>query len=349
MAAPTVDDLVQALVELYRSLQTRLTADVARALSSGIDDPDWTVTKLAAVTQLRRRTEQVLARMQATSDLQVQQAILLAVQRGSAQAEAELEKLAGIQPPPIPSLTGSAAVTAMTRELALLLRSTHTQILRWTLDTYRTVVAETGLAATLTGVRTRRQAAQDVWERFLDRGITGFVDKAGRHWELASYVEMAVRTGTQAAMTQAHVDRLRDAGRDLVVVSDSPRECGLCRPWEGQVLLLSGTGEAPSLVAARAAGLFHPNCTHSISLYIPGITPIHRAVSDSAGDEAKQRQRVIERHIRKWKRRSSAAIDPVAVRAAKRKVQQWQAGLRAHIAEHNLKRLSYREQIGKAR
>ena len=34
-----------------------------------------------------------------------------------------------------------------------------------------------------------------------------FVDKAGRKWELASYVEMATRTGNVHAALQGHIDR----------------------------------------------------------------------------------------------------------------------------------------------
>ncbi|MFI6909889.1 phage minor capsid protein [Nonomuraea sp. NPDC050394] len=370
MAAPTVDDLVTTLLDLYTGVERRLARDIATSLRADIDSPDWAQAKLRELTALRRRIEVILAKLGQDSDDRVRQAIALAAQRGGQQALRELQIQADAPLPDLASaleaLPGIGALIRLARELALTLRSTHTQILRWSLDVYREVIARAALPDVLVGVQTRRQAAQHAWESFLDKGITGFTDTAGRRWELASYVEMAVRTGTHQAMRQGHMDRLVDAGEDLVIVSDSPRECELCRPWERRVLSLSGqTGRVlredeivddriiavnvVPIAVARAAGLFHPNCTHSTSLYLPGVTRVDNAVHDPDGYEAKQRQRAIERHIRKWKRRSAGALDPLAKRRADTKVREWQTALRAHIDEHGLKRLRYREQIGRAR
>lgn len=373
MAAPSIDDLVRTLVDLYARAELDLARDIATSLKAGIDSPRWASEKLIAVTALRMQAQRILAKLAVDSEGAVRQAVALAVQRGGRRADAELGRL-GDTPPRGQGarlvrqvLPGNPALLRMARELAFTLRSTHTQILRWQLDTYRKVIAETALPHALLGTQTRRQAAQRAWDRFLDKGITGFQDRAGRRWELASYVEMAARTGTHQAMRQAHADRLTDAGEDLVIVSDSPRECELCRPWERKVLSLSGRNAGRVLredeivddriiavnvvpiAVARAAGLFHPQCTHSTSLFLPGVTKVDNATSDPDGYEAKQRQRAIERHIRRWKLRSAGAIDPVAKKKADAKVREWQGALRAHIDEHGLKRLPYREQVGRAR
>jgi len=178
---------------------------------------------------------------------------------------------------------------------------------------------------------------------------------------------MAVRTSVGRAATEAHMRTLSDAGIDLVIVSDAPRECPLCRRWEGKVLTIGGPdGErevevkhavedgrmvrvrvAGSLDAARLAGLQHPNCRHSVSAYTPGLTTVEQAESDPASYEAGQRQRAIERNIRKYKRREAAAITPEAQRAARLKVRQWQGAMRDHLAAHpDLRRLRAREQPG---
>lgn len=121
-----------------------------------------------------------------------------------------------------------------------------------------------------------------------------------------------------AAQRQKATCGRRKAPGDLVTASNAPRECPLCRPWEGKVLTISGpdgahavevehaiedgrtvrVNVAGSLDAARRAGLQHPNCRHSVSAYTPGITRTDNATSDPAGDEAGQRQRAIERNIR---------------------------------------------------
>jgi len=132
-------------------------------------------------------------------------------------------------------LAGLRAIEALTQETLGNVLATHTGILRSTMDAYRSVIAESS-SGVLLGDQTRRQAAQAALNRFAQKGITGFVDSAGRGWSMESYTEMALRTGCGRAAVQGHVDRLTANGLDLVIVSDAPRECPLCRPWEGKVL-----------------------------------------------------------------------------------------------------------------
>ncbi|MGX1274896.1 phage minor capsid protein [Streptomyces phaeoluteigriseus] len=116
----------------------------------------------------------------------------------------------------------------------------------------------------------------------------------------------------------------------------------------------AGAGPTPTLAAmacaltppARAAGLFHPNCRHSLSAYLPGVStrPPHHATPGMTYEDT-QRQREIERHIRAWKRRQAAAMDEAARRRAGVYVRKWQAAIRKHVAEHpDLRRKPQREQ-----
>jgi hypothetical protein len=92
------------------------------------------------------------------------------------------------------------------------------------------------------------------------------------------------------------------------------------------------------------------DCRHSLSAYIPGVTKAPTHTADPEGDKARQRQRQIEREIRRWKLRAEAAIDPAAAKPAKAKVRAWQARLRDHLKAHpELRRQPPREQIGVAR
>src|SRR5690606_11018980 len=258
------------------------------------------------------------------------------------------------------------AVDRLAEHTVTLLDDRNRSILRTVEDRYRAVVAEV-TATPLLGTGTRRQATQDAMRRWADQGVTSFVDVSGRRWQLTSYAEMAVRTSVGRAAVEAHTRTLTDLGVDLVIVSNSPRECPLCRPWERQILTLSGPAGARtvevehateddvmvpvrvagSLDEARAAGLQHPNCRHSTSAYTPGITKVGNADPDPEGYEAGQRQREIERTIRKYKRRAAAAVDPVEERAANAMVRKWQQSMRDHLAAHpDLRRLRHREQEG---
>ncbi|WP_275463368.1 phage minor capsid protein [Streptomyces noursei] len=362
-----VEPLAERTRDLYAAAEERLLGIVARQLADGLDAPGWVERKLATVQAVRRASQAVVDELGKAVSLDVFEAVADAYNTGHRAAVAELGALPDDARRLVDDVTPQAqAVDRLAQETVDLLTDRHRSILRAVDDGYRGIVAEV-TATPLLGTGTRRQATQDAMRRFADQGITSFRDSAGRRWQLTSYAEMAVRTSVGRAATEAHMRTLTEAGVDLVIVSSSPRECPLCRPWERKVLTVGGPdGErtveaehatedgrmirvnvAGSLDQARRAGLQHPNCRHSISAYTPGITRVDDAESDPAGYEAGQRQREIERGIRKWKNREAAAVTPEAQRAARAKVRQWQGTMRDHLAAHpDLRRLRHREQPG---
>ena len=79
------------------------------------------------------------------------------------------------------------------------------------------------------------------------------------------------------------------------------------------------------------------NCRHTLDLYVPGITrPREKASYEPEAYEALQKQRYMERGVRRWKRREAVAITPEEQRLTKAKRKEWQAGLRGHIKAANL-------------
>jgi hypothetical protein len=190
-----------------------------------------------------------------------------------------------------------------------------------------------------------RVMADHTLQQAAGRGITGFADSRGREWGLRPYVEQTVQHQAGRAAIEGFTDRLAADGDDLVIVTESPHPCPLCDPWEHRVLSASGaSSKYPSMATARAGGLFHPNCHHTIFAWFPGFTWPPNSLHNLPGTyEATQRQRDIERHIRSWKRRAEAALDPVTEVKAKAKVREWQARLRTHLAAENLTRSRQRE------
>ncbi|UUN29435.1 phage minor capsid protein [Streptomyces sp. FIT100] len=362
-----VEYLAAHTADLYADAEQRLLALVAQQLAAGLEAPGWAVAKLAALGPLRRAADMLLGTLAGQVSDEVRQVVAEAYDSGRTSALEELGVLSDEDRRTVAERTpGTQAVDRLAAETAELITSTHRSILRAVLDGVRDIVARV-TATPLLGTGTRRQATQDAMRQFADRGITAFRDRAGRRWQLTSYAEMAVRTSVARAATEAHMTTLAAAGVDLVVVSNSPRECPLCRPWERKVLSINGpdgprtvevehatidgrmirVNVAGSLDEARRAGLQHPNCRHSVSSYTPGLTRIENATPDPAGYEAGQRQREIERHIRKHKRRAAAAVTPEGKPAAEAKVRQWQGAMRDHLAAHpDLRRLRHREQPG---
>jgi hypothetical protein len=218
-----------------------------------------------------------------------------------------------------------------------MIAKTSFNILRDVDDTFRTIQAEVATGV-LSGVETRKQIAQRMLNKFADSGVASFTDKLGRVWEMAAYAEMATRTVTARAALQGHVDRQSEAGRDLVVVS-SHGGCPICRPWEGRILSISGVSKQyPSLADAQSAGLFHPNCSHSITGYIPGLTVLEDKPQRTPEQyEYTQRQRANERAIRQWKRRETVALTPEEAQKARAKIQAYQQRQREMLNEYENK------------
>lgn len=255
------ENLAAEVVGHYQEAERQLLERISRNLAKGIDAPHWAEQKYAQLFAYQKQTERLIADLRVKAASGVSTAITTAYERGGLSAVADMSSM-GV--PVVEHLAGLRAVEAMAQETLGYVNATHPRILRSTMDAYRaaieagskqafvgsmervaaseaarTIVAEKG-AQVLLGTQTRRQATQAALDAFAKKGITGFIDKSGRGWNLESYVETAMRTGCGNAAVQGHVDRLTENGLDLVIVSDAPRECPTCRPWEGKVLSIGG-------------------------------------------------------------------------------------------------------------
>ena len=358
----TPDDAARhakSVADIYAEATHAILRIVAQRLARGIDQPGWAEHKAAELLQLRREAQRAVDRIAGATEREAQAILRAAYGDGADQGDRDLRDLTrdlvakGRRAPRLQvAATNIDTVDALARELVGQLHATIPNAVRWAQDVYRQVIAQTiGVAAA--GVETRRAAAARALARFASVGVDGFTDRRGRSWQLETYAEMAARTALIRASNAGTANRLLRSGRDLVRVSDHLEECPLCRPFEGKVFSLTGTStEHPPLDKAIAGGLFHPNCRHSIAAYVPGLSRPVRPSTDDDGYELRQEQRKLERRVRHAKRRL-AAVDglgtAVQVRRERDKVRAAQARLRAFVAEHDRKRLPYREQIGRAR
>ena len=324
----------ETIREIYAEAETNMLGKVARRLERGIEQPGWAEHKLAEITALNKEIGVEVADLRKQSP-EILAAIEAAYADGAAVGAATLiaanltDLTADIR------YAGGMASRTLAAATVDALESTHFRVLRTAQDVYRNTISE-AVGQVVTGPDTIRQAVQSALNRFADSGVTGFVDTAGRNWDLTSYTEMAVRTATSNAADQGHLDKLQANGQDLVIVTAHGGCCPLCGPWENRVLSISGqSADYPSVFNAKAAGLKHPNCRHHLDLYIEGVTTPSEVTYDPAGYKAEQKQRYNERAIRRWKRREVAAITPEEQLKASTKRKQWQAAQRAHIKDAN--------------
>lgn len=230
--------------------------------------------------------------------------------------------------------------------------------LRYSEDIFRQVIFKTGTLMKGAGL-TLPKAIDKATSTFLDNGIQSIQYKNGANVNIASYSEMALRTQSQRVAFHSAGLRREEYGTRLVMIDSIGSSCGLCAPWQGRVYIddtyqMSGPAHAgyPMLSEAYSGGFGHSNCRHDVYTYYEGINeppapPTTQEVEDSKNNyNAEQKQRALERNVRKWKRRSIGAIAPESKTFADGKIKEWQGQIRQHLKENPFLRRDYgREKI----
>ena len=184
--------------------------------------------------------------------------------------------------------------------------------------TYTALDAATG--EVVTGVSSWNQALRHATDRLKDRGITGFIDHAGRQWSAEGYVAMDIRTTMFNTGRAAVWETNQSFGNDLYSVSYHNGARPLCYPYQNKVI--SSTDNARTVVDldgneievlaqsatsyGQPAGLFGINCKHYPTPFIPGVSviegqPQSKEENDKTYAES-QEQRGLERKMREQKR-----------------------------------------------
>lgn len=93
-----------------------------------------------------------------------------------------------------------------------------------------------------------------------------FVDSSGHEWKARDYFTMNVRTNAMRVYNDVLAGNIASEGNDLAQITrHGDPHCARCFPWEGRIVSITGkTKDYPTYEQARAAGCFHPNCTHRL-------------------------------------------------------------------------------------
>lgn len=359
MAVSPIDGeekIINDIRRTYAEAERAVIEKIASYVQGGkMDLPNWEERKLALLRDLNQEVrEEVVQDVLGGAKEDVREAIDEAYKDGAKDSAQALIKAKGADQVPVTGdLTevDQESVKALSRGITDRLNNVDIRVLRTAEDKYREVIANASRQG-ITGAVNRRQVAQQALNEFANRGVTGFVDSNDRRWNLSSYTEMATRSTMGRAQINGSMNRAQQNDHDLMIVGTSYEPCEVCMPWEGRILSVSGESDQyPSVQEAEDAGLWHPNCTHSISPYIPGVTEKPEIEEEKKHERYKERQqqRYNERQIRKWKRRKSAAITEEDKQYAQSKITEWQKEQKDFIERTDRYRKYEREQIGQAR
>lgn len=366
----TVDQMAAGVLVVYAAAEARLVTGSAVLVRAAIANPALASSLRGRLDRLALETShEVMAKVHTLAN----QVAATAARNGDAAAAREVRALEQS----VKTFTASPVakilphnVTAsrlIAEDLGSRLTAAAQRITRFSDDAYRAATAG-GALVQINPARdivndaltraTPAEAQAQAWRELTSRGVTGFTDKAGREWNLATYVEMATRTATQRAYNASHRERLTLAGITLFTPSTTGRPCPLCAPWEGMVLSDSGAGTvevdghtvtvAATIEEAYAAGFGHPNCRHTLLAYLPGFTqmvPNQWTADDEAKYRETQKLRALERTVRQARQVQGAAITDTGRQQAVRDVRAAQANVRAFINTSGLNRRTRREQL----
>lgn len=361
--------LSQPMVNIYNDLEIQLIQAVSRLLSR---DPQlltsesimqWQIEKLALMGSLTRETARIISNNTGISDDMIWELFqtlgLDAIEEEEhLLLEAYGQGLLALDEPPVFAAQDSIILQILESyqsQARNIFNLTNATLLSQTSQFYRDVIART-TADVLAGIETPRQALRSSLAQWSERGIPALVDRSGRRWGAQEYVTMVIRTTANNVVNEMQDARFDAWGVDLIEISSHLGARPLCAPYQGRIFSRSGqSGRYPAFSTTsygHPAGLFGVNCGHRQYSYIPGFSrktyqPYPKRRNDEIYEQS-QKQRSLERSIRRAKRRLGAMEawgDETGINRAKTLLKRRQKAMRDFIDETGRTRRRDREQV----
>ncbi len=292
--SPLSDAQARRLIKLYDEAEREILKEVNRLL---LKNPES--YSMAWQKTILRRVQQIRADLLAGSRTWCQEAIPDSYMKGVSWADAD--PLAGNK-----VLAGFGSIHQQAAQV--LAENTYSRFVgvdqivgRRIDDVFRSVALE-NIKGSVIGYHTTKQAARRIKADLAERGITGFVDRAGHEWDMSRYAKVVAQETTNQSFRQGTLNRFQELGHDLVRLSSHSGSCPRCIPFEGRTFSLSGNDtQFPSLDEARAGGVFHVGCLHVLSLAREEVDRFTGRLQGKEGEGARQAE--IDRLAKKagWK------------------------------------------------
>lgn len=353
----------QQIVDAYSALQDQIFKVIINTLKDGdyrhVDKGDvvlWQAEQLQKLGQLNQETMQLMA----SADGLSKAAIVDLVKFNGLQVQDEVDnEIQALTNEPVPvsndvQLLLNGIVSQTWDDLqnnineSLVTRNYGASSVS---HVYRQILTES-TAATVSGLLTHQDAVESAVYRAVDRGLpTKLVDKAGRNWSLEGYARAVVNTTVNHTYNAVRLQRMKDFGMHLALMSSHPNSRPACAWIQGHVVNLVPP-ESPDYNDkydsifnhgyGTPAGTQGVNCRHHLFPFVPGVSVNHQPQYDPEeaikNGKLVQQQRARERAIRAAKHRLRAAEelgDVQMVNQTKTLLRARQGKLREFIKDTN--------------
>ncbi|WP_051280660.1 phage minor capsid protein [Anaerovorax odorimutans] len=369
MLRPTyIDNLPNNLVDLYSQAETDIIIDIARRLTTYdffIPSAEHQFRKLQDMGLLY---DEILKKLTATTGIAKEQLESLIKEAGAETLKHDdsIYRKAGKTPTPLDSNP------AMQLTLAAGIKKTNSLFENLTRTTANTATKQFENALDriymqiTSGAFDYNSSIRMVVKDLASKGVATVQYSSGH----IDYMEVAVRRATVTGVNQTAAKlqeaRADEMGSDLVETTAHAGARPEHQLWQGKIFSRSGKHpKYPDFVSSTGygtgEGLCGWNCRHNFFPYFEGISEpaYNKAELEEMNAknytyngqamteyEATQRQRHIERQIRKWKR-EYAGMEAVGMPTDESisKISAWQRTQKDFIKQTGLKRQTEREQI----
>jgi hypothetical protein len=360
-----LEGLSDEIIEIYSQLETDILQDMARRiarLGKITDATKWQAQMLAEAGGLKKNIGRILAKYDKAIIKQVKDTFTEALET-SAKNDNRIFKAA----------TGRTVSAPNAQAMLSTIQKCHSDLSRLTLTTAATTQTQFVQQANRVYMNVQSAAfdydtsMKDAADELAKRGITTVQYENGKPVtrSIESAVRMNILTGVNQTAANQTLNNCEYLDCDLVETSAHIGARPEHEDWQGQIFSRSGKNPnyRPFSVCelGSVTGICGVNCRHSFYPYFEGMAEHYtekdldemadEKVSYSGHEmtryEAEQRERQIERSIRKYKRQAmtqeAAGADNTA---ARRKLGEWQAKARDFTKQTGIARDSAREYIG---
>ena len=365
-----IEQLPDSLVELYSQAERDILKDMVRRITTYdffIPAAEFQFRKLQDMGLLH---DEILKKLSAMSGITTKELEKLLKEAGATALKADdsIYRKAGLSPTPLDSNAALQSVLAAGIEKT---GGLFTNLTRTTANT-ATKQFENALDRAYmqvsTGAFDYNSAIRMAVKDLASKGVAVVQYPSGH----IDYLEVAVRRATVTGINQTAAklqdERADEMGSDLVETTAHAGARPDHQVWQGKIFSRSGKHPVyPDFVSSTGygtgPGLCGWNCRHNFFPFIEGISePAYteeelekmnaknyfyngQAMTEY---EATQRQRHIERRIRKWKREyTGMEAAGQSTEEAAAKIARWQRTQRDFLEQTGLKRQIDREQIPK--
>lgn len=365
-----LDRLPEAVMKQIEDAELAIIRDMARRIAKAGEvtaTAEWQMLKLQEMGAEQSFILGELRRVLELSDKELQELFIRAAEK-TLETDDEIYRAAGYDPPP---LKESPFAETVIRSGYIRTRGTFYNLTETTARTagkqFERILDEGHLRLT-SGAFSYQDVIRWGVKKLAEEGVKAIEYPSGHTDSLDTAYRRATLTGLNQAGLKLQEERIKEMGAEYVETTAHAGARPSHTVWQGRIFKLRGSDEKydnfyTATGYGTGEGLGGWNCRHGFYPFFPGISePANseeylRQLNEKSvkynGEklsmyEATQKQRYMERQIRRWKREAeglkAAGQDDGEARA---KVRYWQARQRDFVNQTGLQRDYFRERAGR--